>query len=58
MGHCRIRRTLWWVQIDLQGDKGCFPLVLFVNLNVVVPPSDVKFGKQGGVFRVIDEVYN
>lgn len=37
------------------GDEGSFPLILLLNANVVVTPSDVKFGEDGGVFHVINE---
>ena len=37
------------------GDEGCLPLVRLADTNVVIPPSNVKFGEEGGVFHVIDE---
>ena len=37
------------------GDEGCFPLVLFSNANVVISPTNVEFGEQGGFVHVIDE---
>ena len=40
------------------GDECSFPLIGFPNLNVVVPPVDVKCGEQGGVFHVINEFRN
>ena len=38
------------------GDKGCFPLVSISDADVVVSPSDVKFGEDLGVFYLIDEI--
>ena len=38
------------------GDEGCFPLVSTLDMNVVVPPSDVKFGEDLGVFHLVNEV--
>ena len=37
------------------GDEGRFPLVLFSDANVVISPTNVKFGEQDGFFHVIDE---
>ena len=36
------------------GDKCCFPLVIFSNVNVIITPSYIKFGEKGGIFHVID----
>ena len=36
-------------------NEGSFPLVFFLNANVVVSPTNVKFGKQGRFFHVINE---
>ena len=35
-------------------DKCGFPLILFVNANVVVSPSHIKLGEQSGILHVID----
>ena len=40
------------------GDKGSLPLVLLLDVDVVVFPSNVEFGKQGGFFHVINELRN
>ena len=37
------------------GDKGGFPLVFFMNVDVVISPPDVKFCEEGGILYVIDE---
>ena len=36
------------------GDKHCFPLIFFPNVNVIIAPSHVAFRKKGGIFHVID----
>ena len=36
------------------GNEHSLPLV-FSNMNVVVPPSDVKLGEQGGFFHIIND---
>ena len=36
-------------------DERSLPLVCFPNSDVVVPPTDVKLGEQGGIFHVVDE---
>ena len=38
------------------GNEGHFPLVSILNTNVVVPPSNIKFGKDFGIFNLINEV--
>ena len=30
------------------------PLILFANVNVVITPSYIKFGEEGGILHVID----
>ena len=38
------------------GDEGHFPLVPILNVNVVVPPLNIKFSKDLGIFNLINEV--
>ena len=45
-----------WLEKPFMGDKGGFPLVTVFDADVVVTPSDVKLGKQLGVFELIDEI--
>ena len=37
------------------GNEGSFPLILLLDVNVVISPTNVKFGEQGGLLHVIDE---
>ena len=39
-------------------DECSFPLVLLSNENVVVPPLNVKLGKQDGFLYIINEFWN
>ena len=36
-------------------DEGSLPLVFFLDVDIVVSPTNVKFGKQGGLLHVINE---
>ena len=46
--HCRFEKS--------QGDdKGSFPLVFFMNADVVIAPSDVELHKEGGILHVVDK---
>ena len=41
--------------IETKGSNECsFPLIIFMNANIVITPSYVEFGEEGGVFHVID----
>ena len=41
---------------ESKGSNKCsLPLIHLPNLDVVVPPTDIKLGEQGGIFHVIDE---
>ena len=41
--------------IETKGSNECgLPLIFFVNVNIVISPSDVEFGEESGVFHVID----
>ena len=40
------------------GDESHFPLVLFPDVNVVISPTNVELGEQGGFFHVINEFGN
>ena len=41
--------------IETKGSNECgLPLIIFANMNIVITPSDVEFGEEGGVFHVID----
>ena len=53
--HCKTQRTLLSVQKSQGGDKGSFPLVFFMNADVVISPPDVKFCEEGGILHVINE---
>ena len=37
------------------GNEGGFPLVFLSDVNVVISPTNVKLGEQGGFFHVVDE---
>ena len=37
-------------------DEGGLPLVAILDADIVVPPADIKLGKQFGVFEFVDEV--
>ena len=41
--------------IEAEGsDKCSFPLIFLSNVNVVITPSHIEFGEEGGVLHVID----
>ena len=40
------------------GDKGSFPLILFLEADVIVSPSYVKLGEYGGSFHVVNEFWD
>ena len=37
------------------GDQSGLPLIFLLDANVVISPTNVEFGEQGGFFHVIDE---
>ena len=37
------------------GHKSSLPLIRFSNSDIVIPPTDVELGEQGGILHVIDE---
>ena len=39
-----------------RSDEHCFPLVFLPNANVVIAPSNIKFGEQCGVLHIIDQL--
>ena len=39
-------------------DEGSFPLILFPNVDVVVSPTNVELGEQGGLLHVINEFWD
>ena len=36
-------------------DKGSFPLIFLLDMNVVISPTNVEFSEQGGFLHIIDE---
>ena len=38
-----------------RGDEHSLPLIFFLNMNVIEFPLNVEFGKNHGVFHVIDQ---
>ena len=47
-----------WFKKSQGDDKGSFPLVFFMNADVVIAPSDVEFREEGGILHVINEFGN
>ena len=37
------------------GDESSFPLIFLLDANVVISPTNVEFGEQGGFLHVVDE---
>ena len=37
-----------------RSDESSFPLVIFMNANVVESPSDIELGENCGVFHIVD----
>ena len=37
-------------------DEGCLPLMTIFDVNIVVPPVNVKLGKVVSVFQLVHEV--
>ena len=41
--------------VETKGSDECsFPLILFVNANVVISPPYIEFGREGGILHVIN----
>ena len=41
--------------IEVEGSNECsLPLIFFMNANVVISPSDIEFGEEGGILHVIN----
>ena len=38
------------------GDESGFPLIFLSDANVVISPTNVEFGEQGGFFHVVNEL--
>ena len=41
-----------------RSDECGLPLIFFANANIVISPSDIKFGEESGVFHVVDQLGN
>ena len=37
-----------------RSDECGLPLIFFANANIVISPSYIEFGEEGGVFHVVD----
>ena len=40
------------------GDEGGFPLIFLSDVNVVISPTNVELGEQGGFLHIINEFWN
>ena len=47
-----------WFEQSTIGNKGSFELVAFSDPNVVVPPTNIKLGKELGASESIDQLRN
>ena len=45
-----------WFEEAFMCDESGLPLVTVLDADIVVPPADVKFSKQFGIFEFVDEV--
>ena len=45
-----------WFEEAFVRDEGGLPLMAIFDANIVIPPTDVKFGEQFGVFEFVDEI--
>ena len=41
---------------SLVGNEGCFPLVAFLDMNIVVPPLYVKLGENLCILEFINQI--
>ena len=57
-GVCKTEEHDCWFKQSSVGDEGCFPFVPLFNAHVVVTPSDVKFGEEGGSLYSVDHFRN
>ena len=39
-------------------NESSFPLIFPPDADVVIPPTNIKFGEQGGLLHVIDEFWD
>ena len=37
-------------------DEGCLPLVAIFDVNIVIPPSNIKLGEMASIFQLVHEV--
>ena len=47
-----------WFEESEGSDKGSFPLVFLMDMDVVVVPLDIKFHEEGGIFHVVNELWD
>ena len=40
------------------GDESSLPLIFLLDVNVVIFPTNVKFGEQGGFLHIVDEFWD
>ena len=45
-----------WFKKAFMDDEGCFPLISFFDVDVVVPPTNIKLWEDGGVSDLVNEV--
>ena len=37
-------------------DKSCFPLVAIFDVDIVIPPANIKFGEVASIFQLVHKV--
>ena len=45
-----------WFKESHGSDESSLPLIFLLDANIVIFPTNVKFGEQGGFFHVVDEL--
>jgi hypothetical protein len=49
--HCWLEKPFW-------GEKGSFPFVAMFDMNIIISPTDIKFGEQGASAEAIYSLGN
>ena len=44
-----------WLEESLISSESCLPLITFLDPDVIITPSDIKFGKEARVLGLVNE---
>jgi len=55
-GVCEAKEHNGWFKQSFQGKEGSFPFISFLDVDVIIPPSDINFCEEGASAQSVNNL--